>query len=515
MHTFFCPNCGKRFDREESLAGRKARCKDCQHVFVIPAAADHRTAHAARSQPGPSSARSANLAPNRTVDDPYEIEETPSLLPVPYGEAEPGADSDALPHTRRSGPVKKKARRTGGNDFAWVGPLTLGGIGLEVVLLLLFGTFTYAGFSTAAAVIISIMGIVYTAMLVTGSILCCVVPFFESVMHGLLYLFVPFYSLYYLITRWPAMKRPFTLLLSVSVLPIAAALFLPAIQAARQAALRAQEKQQTAASDPEFAASALPAPAPEPAPAPPATPAPPSPAPTNGITLELTMPAGIDGQTALAMGRKIGQRVGVIARELDPGVFQLLVGRRGDLLTATITPMRDPQAFADRINFGTVTAVRGRIISVTVTPEGVALLPDFTPGAPRPVSGTALPARPVGPRRVLGRPPIGSRLGPVIAAVFRERDHETDAVRAVGWRLAHSQVGAERLELPPSLGVIGHGELPGLIRRRWPRHCAERNRDSCTGRTRKVGGPRMDVQFLRMRSMKESMSFSRISIGIW
>ena len=89
-YTFFCPNCGKRFDREENLAGKKARCKDCQHVFVIPAVAGQRTAPVARSQPRPSPARSANPAPSRPAADPYGLDESPSLPPGrnPYAEAD-------------------------------------------------------------------------------------------------------------------------------------------------------------------------------------------------------------------------------------------------------------------------------------------------------------------------------------------------------------------------------------------------------------------------------------------
>jgi hypothetical protein len=395
MHTFFCPNCGKRFDRDESLAGMKARCKDCQHVFVIPATGGGRPANTARSHPKPSPARSARPAADVPVDDPYGFDEVASVSPARDRYPEAGEESDLLPPMRRPGTVRRKPGRRNGEEFAWVGPVAVIGIGLEAILLALFVFFTLAKLSTAATVIEWIIRIVYTGMLVTGCIVFCVVPFTEGVLHGVLCLIVPFYSLYYVVTRWESMRRPFSLLLSVAVMPIAVVLFGSAIQAARQAALRAQLKQQAPAA--EFAVRVDPAP----------SSSPPSPAPAGGITLELSLPGGVDPQAALVMGRKIGYRVALISKELNPGGFQSTVGRRGNLLTFTITPLRDPQAFAERINFGTVTAIRGGNINVTVSPESAAQLPDRPPNSLRPDSSSPPGPRPPGPRHFPRRPPIG------------------------------------------------------------------------------------------------------------
>jgi hypothetical protein len=62
------------------------------------------------------------------------------------------------------------------------------------------------GFGGAAAVGILLCGL--------GNIICLVTPFRESIVCGFLYIFMPFYHLYYLITRWDVMERPFIMILA-------------------------------------------------------------------------------------------------------------------------------------------------------------------------------------------------------------------------------------------------------------------------------------------------------------
>jgi hypothetical protein len=77
-------------------------------------------------------------------------------------------------------------------------------------------------------------------MMVVGGIGLIVVAFMESAVCGLLYLFVPFYGLYYVITRWEDTRRFFLLSFCGWFLVIALGLFLPALQSARNAADRAR-----------------------------------------------------------------------------------------------------------------------------------------------------------------------------------------------------------------------------------------------------------------------------------
>jgi len=51
--------------------------------------------------------------------------------------------------------------------------------------------------------------IVSAGLILVGGIWAIGVAFSEDIVCGLMYLFVPFYALYYLISRWPEMRKPF------------------------------------------------------------------------------------------------------------------------------------------------------------------------------------------------------------------------------------------------------------------------------------------------------------------
>ena len=225
-------------------------------------------------------------------------------------------------------------------------------------------------------------------MILLGTVVFFIVPFLESAAQGLLCIFVPFYSLYYLITRWESMKRPFVLLLSANAGPIALAILLPAINASREAVFRAEQNQQAPVAD--VAVRAVPPP-------------PRLPPPVGGISLVLNVSGVVDRQVASAMVRRIAE----IALELNPRARQTKYVGRGNQLIFSFAPLGDPQAYADRINFGTVTSVQGGTIIVTVTPESAARVANAAPTASTPDPGPAPAPRPIGPRRFPRRPPMG------------------------------------------------------------------------------------------------------------
>lgn len=63
--------------------------------------------------------------------------------------------------------------------------------------------------ASIAMVFIVLTGLIVVALYLIGGIGMLVTPFRESVACGLMYLFLPFYGLYYLVSRWDAMKRWF------------------------------------------------------------------------------------------------------------------------------------------------------------------------------------------------------------------------------------------------------------------------------------------------------------------
>src|SRR5207253_2222271 len=116
---------------------------------------------------------------------------SPPTARNPYTEP----DEEFVPLQRVSpvAPARRKPRKRRGNEFAWLGQLTLGGLGVQVILVLLFGFFTFAEFPTAAVVTLEVLRFVCLGMFVVGLAMFYVMPFLESVVHGLLVLFVPIY----------------------------------------------------------------------------------------------------------------------------------------------------------------------------------------------------------------------------------------------------------------------------------------------------------------------------------
>jgi hypothetical protein len=125
----------------------------------------------------------------------------------------------------RSPPRRKKRRRqraSGGLDPFVVGLIGAGGVGLVLAVL----AFIWPGVSLAA---IGVGGIIALA----GGIWFLVVAFQDSAAAGLLCLFVPFYSLYYLISNFEETKKPFFVQLVGSAIMIIGS-FAGAASAAKQ-----------------------------------------------------------------------------------------------------------------------------------------------------------------------------------------------------------------------------------------------------------------------------------------
>lgn len=268
--AFPCENCGNRFEVDGALAGKKCRCKKCGHVFVIPV--PHRPAGTPAPPPSPSpsrpplrtfdstgqatspdGARPRAAAPTpRTSrldppprpkpapapppvpnflddDDPYAIGDEPAPVLTRLGAPPPGADEEFLPprgpKPAPSAPKKKKKKRTAGSWFenvpGWAWLAVVGTYGLLFLLAL--------ASSTMAGVFAVVMGLTIVGLYLVGGIGMLVVPFRESVVCGLLYLFLPFYALYYLITRWQDMRPWFLTSLSGVGLAVVSALLLPAV----------------------------------------------------------------------------------------------------------------------------------------------------------------------------------------------------------------------------------------------------------------------------------------------
>ena len=249
--AFPCEKCGKKFEVDQALAGKKCKCKQCGHIFLIPVPRQSSTApkgvktFGATDGAPASRPASARPAPRRPAPA-----SSPSPVADPYGFAEarsrsiPTADLDDdeefLP-PRPGKPIseRKPRKRSGGfsieNIPGWA-YLVLGAL----VLVAIVAAFT--SHTGMAVVWGGVLVIAFIAMAV-GSIGLLIVAFQEGLMCGLMYVFLPFYGLYYVISRWEDTKRWFVLCFGGWLLMMGSAV-IPAFRGAKLAAEHARMRQQ-------------------------------------------------------------------------------------------------------------------------------------------------------------------------------------------------------------------------------------------------------------------------------
>lgn len=252
--AFPCERCGHRFEVDRALAGKKCRCKKCGHVFIIPVPRQSREASAPiqsfdasggaastagpRRPPSPAAPRPSRLDPPKQpaappvpsilddIDDPYDLGNStaPALkraAPEPHEDEEfiPPRGPKPIP----SRPKKKKRNRSGDawyeNVPGWVWLSVLGVYGTLFLLAL--------ASPSMSVVLFGVLFLTVMALYAVGAIGMLIVPFRESGVCGLMYLFVPFYALYYLMTRWSDMRQWFLTSLSGVGLAVVMGVALP------------------------------------------------------------------------------------------------------------------------------------------------------------------------------------------------------------------------------------------------------------------------------------------------
>ena len=209
-----CPNCQKRYEIDEALAGKKSRCKDCGEVFSIPVPRGRAT------DSSRSPARSA--APPSPPAWDSVLEDEPTTFKASRGPSPPAFDEFDLPPPPRAA-YPQPIRKTSGSyrhrgSRADVG-FTLAGGYLALALLVVIGFLIWqAAADPPKARVGQIFAITVfflhgTALLLSfsGSIWILVVAFSESLSQGFLCLLVPCYVLFYISSRWEDTKGAFAL----------------------------------------------------------------------------------------------------------------------------------------------------------------------------------------------------------------------------------------------------------------------------------------------------------------
>jgi DNA-directed RNA polymerase subunit RPC12/RpoP len=387
MIVFSCANCGRKYEKDLSLAGKKARCKECGHVFVIPKPS--RLPVAASPVPV-SSSQERRLGPDPAyppVLDPYGLDDGPVASAAP---ASAEVDEEfVVPQRPWAGRSKsrlkpKREPASGPNPgiaifdglpwLVYLIPLAIAVVGLLLVPL----SRVWGGYTLYAAAILLVLIVLY------GFIGMVIVPFRESIGRGMLGVWLPIawfnvamghfdrasllallpaaaYSLAYLITRWDAMKGAFLSWLYANIVLIVAALLVPPPEGTVRPAGTPRHRD----TPPGFAGGMPPhAVHPpvmrrnfEPPPMLPLGLDPPL--ETSHLTVIVT---GLDDQ---ASGQAFGDRLGKLVGRVSGG-FQISSSGSGGKSTYSISMVNpvEVNTFADQITWAKVTKISGQTITI-------------------------------------------------------------------------------------------------------------------------------------------------------
>lgn len=154
--TISCPKCEKQIKAPAELAGKKIRCKECQHVFVVPAPTPVKGAPTpadkggkpVKAAPAGKGDKGAKPAPKKAPDDedeeganPYGVT-TESLLPrCPFCAKELKSEEQVIclhcgynRRTRERVRQKKTYETTRGDQFIWLLPGILCALGVLLMI---------------------------------------------------------------------------------------------------------------------------------------------------------------------------------------------------------------------------------------------------------------------------------------------------------------------------------------------------------------------------------------------
>ncbi|MBT6154973.1 MAG: hypothetical protein HOL01_00820 [Planctomycetaceae bacterium] len=201
MISIECDECAKTYKVKPEMAGKRAKCK-CGASIQIPAGPKKKK----RLVSTPPKRKKPKAKPEA---DPWD-EDTfaDDDFGDDYGDDydddfdEPPRRSRNSPKTGGRSKKKGKKKRKGGGTSA---PMKIAGLvflGVAVLGLLLGLLVPAVGAITAGGIII-----VCAALSFAGSLRCMIAAFQEDIMCGVMWFFVPFYSLYYIVTRFSELQE--------------------------------------------------------------------------------------------------------------------------------------------------------------------------------------------------------------------------------------------------------------------------------------------------------------------
>jgi hypothetical protein len=184
---FSCPACGAAGSVEAAFAGRQGRCKQCNHRFTIPEPGESEAEVYTLDGPAGLSAEVADVG----------LKPVSAFVPARGDESSAFTSHRKRKHAAPTSLPPARRRRHPESDFAWGTWLLRGGAALVLVL---------AAIALVAPRGTTIVGFVLlalgTLMVLVGFGAGAYGAFREDVLYGFLYLAIPLYTAYYLVTRW-------------------------------------------------------------------------------------------------------------------------------------------------------------------------------------------------------------------------------------------------------------------------------------------------------------------------
>jgi len=208
---FDCSNCGKRYALDDELAGRRAFCKKCGSPITIPqpSAALMDGVAVGDSSSGDSHADASRMLNTHDTSDSAMAQGSGTHAGVEQASTPtPGSPEPRKPDGEPVASVPARLAATT-SSLRRVGP---GGIVLGALLGLLLLLCLSVAMTPAVAPVLGLVAgllavLLVPVMLVIGGWLA-VLAFRESVGAGVMFLLLPFFNLYYAVTRWRRTYRP-------------------------------------------------------------------------------------------------------------------------------------------------------------------------------------------------------------------------------------------------------------------------------------------------------------------
>ena len=191
--SFSCPSCGVSGSVDESFAGRQVRCNQCRYRFPIPSLGSVEPDGYALDAPEPEE----SAFPQTPMGRPSESVFAPTRSDEPEDRARRRA-------RKRPAISPRKPKRPEREGFAWGTWLIRFGVAAVVILFLI------AMIAPGGVVLVGrVLLIAGMGMVLLGWGAGAFGAFSEDLLYGLLYVLIPLYTAYYLVTRWDDLWRWF------------------------------------------------------------------------------------------------------------------------------------------------------------------------------------------------------------------------------------------------------------------------------------------------------------------